>query len=225
MFFYFFMEKLHPIESLDLSTFGGRLKYCIAEKYSNVNNFAKLFNYNVAQIQQYVWNKKTPSIDKLLEFAKIGLDVNFLLFGDNISNNEDFLPKDNEEETLLVPEFTSPVRGGTWNMVENDRYRLVSVPKMLVKGIKQPAKVDVIGMSMAPEIKYRDTVFFDMEGVPKNNDVVICTYNGDTMIKRYKSKKSGITLESNNPKFEPIPVEEGKQFVIHGVVKRVIHNL
>lgn len=210
--------KKNP-NTIDTTTFEGRLEKEILEKYGSVYSFANKNGLVLNSIQNYVSGNSTPSVKVVMSFKDMGLNIDYIM------KDEDVVTVDAPKEifnTVLVKKFTSPVRGGTWNMIENSRFRYLPLPSNFIKGIKDPAIVDVVGDSMKPIIKFKDSVIFDLAAEAKDKDVVICTYEGNTIIKYFRNRKGVITLESENNSYEPIIVQS--ELTIHGVVKKVLHN-
>jgi DNA polymerase V len=59
---------------------------------------------------------------------------------------------------------------------------------------------------------------------PVNNRIVVAVINNEFTIKRFIQNSSGIRLvpESPNPRYKPIPIVEGVDFSIWGVVTHII---
>jgi SOS-response transcriptional repressor LexA len=200
-------------------TYHERLREEALAQFGSISEMCRRLGVPVTSMNAYFSGKVNPTLYVLNNWQEIGLDIHYILTGERSTEvHNEVVPT-----TKIIPHFTSPARGGTWNMVDNDNHRLVPIPTWQVKGISKPAMVEVIGDSMKPIIKYKDLVIFDMNAEAKHKDVVICTYDGDTMVKYYRVSKQGvITLESENKKHEPIIVKSDLK--IHGVVKKVIHN-
>jgi len=62
-----------------------------------------------------------------------------------------------------------------------------------------------------------------IEAVP--NKVVICALNGELTVKRLVSKQGQLVLMAENPLYPDIPLHEGIDMTIWGVVTNVIHAL
>lgn len=79
------------------------------------------------------------------------------------------------------------------------------------------------GRSMEPMIHNGDLVVAQKNRQAKDGDIVICTYGGVAMIKRFRQSTNDITLESLNKdkRFEPIPVKYSEDFNLAGVVRGV----
>lgn len=55
--------------------------------------------------------------------------------------------------------------------------------------------------------------------------VVVCALDGELTVKRLRSKEGKLVLAPENPDYPDIPLKEGVDMVIWGVVTSVIHNV
>ena len=55
--------------------------------------------------------------------------------------------------------------------------------------------------------------------------IVVCALDGELTVKRLRSKEGKLVLAPENPDFPDIPLNEGAEMVIWGVVTSVIHNV
>jgi len=64
----------------------------------------------------------------------------------------------------------------------------------------------------------------DRSIVPQNKMIVVAVLNNEFTVKRFISNSSGIRLmpESRNNKWKPIPITEGMDFKVWGVVTKII---
>lgn len=223
----FFSPLEKKTKVFDLSTFKGRLGKSISDLGISPRKFAIDSKIPYTTINTYLNTESEPTSETLKKLKSAGLNIDYLLNGkedkitweDNKSIDYSYIPRDISN----VFKFRIPVRGGSWNLVENSRHKIIPMHISLVKGIKEPAIVDVVGDSMYPKIHEKDSVIFDMAAQPKNNDIVVCTYESNTIIKYFRNHKGLIKLESENNSYAPIIVES--DLTIHGVVKKIIHNI
>ena len=59
----------------------------------------------------------------------------------------------------------------------------------------------------------------------KNRDIVVAVVEGDFVVKRYCPQGKKLFLIAENLNYLPIIIEEGTDFEIWGVVKKVIHHV
>lgn len=59
---------------------------------------------------------------------------------------------------------------------------------------------------------------------PANNSIVIAVVDNEFTVKRFYKNSSGIRLLPANEKYKPIPITEGMDFRVWGVVTQIIIN-
>lgn len=79
----------------------------------------------------------------------------------------------------------------------------------------------MLGAGIFPD----DLLIVDRSLTPKHGDVVIAVLNGELTVKRLHQTSRKTALMPENPEFQEIPVMEGMDFNIWGVVRFVIHPL
>jgi DNA polymerase V len=85
--------------------------------------------------------------------------------------------------------------------------------------------VRVEGDSMEPRIHCGELLVVDRMVETKDGDVVIARVGEEFMVKRLHTEDGGrITLLSENPAYEPIPVAEEMDFEVWGRVMYSIHR-
>jgi len=93
--------------------------------------------------------------------------------------------------------------------------------------IQHPAAtffVRVVGDSMiGAGIHSGDILIVDRSLEPTDKKVVIAIVNGELMVKRLRKLKGQLLLVPENDAYQPVPVEDGAEFEIWGVVITVIH--
>lgn len=82
----------------------------------------------------------------------------------------------------------------------------------------------VTGDSMIEEgIETDDLLVIDRALEPENGDLAVCCLDGEFTLKRINIRPNGdIFLMPSNPAYRPIPVTEGHELVIWGVVTYII---
>lgn len=80
------------------------------------------------------------------------------------------------------------------------------------------------GNSMEPKIHEGDYIIVKKQNTADNGDIVICTLNQKTIVKRYLNKGKMKFLESFNKKTNPLPtiVEPKDKFDINGIMVGLI---
>ena len=70
-----------------------------------------------------------------------------------------------------------------------------------------------------------DILIIDRSLTPKNQNVVIAVVNGEFTVKRLCISDGNVSLFPSNPKYKPILIMDGTDFMIWGVVTYAIHAL
>lgn len=85
--------------------------------------------------------------------------------------------------------------------------------------------VRVAGDSMlGARIEPGDILVVDRSLEPVSGKIVIAILNGEFTVKRIRFERGKITLLPENPDFPEIPVDEGSDFQVWGVVTYIIHK-
>jgi phage repressor protein C with HTH and peptisase S24 domain len=100
--------------------------------------------------------------------------------------------------------------------------RVRKVVRHLAKGNRYAIRV--IGDSMEPRIEDGDLVLVDYSKGPRPGNIVIALINGAAVVKEYLRQKGRVILRSTNPKYSDIEIAETDQFVIAGVVLRIVEG-
>lgn len=83
--------------------------------------------------------------------------------------------------------------------------------------------VRVSGDSMAGDgIGDGDLLIVDKSLAPYDGCIAICFVDGEFTVKRVKMEKSCVWLMPSNPKYKPIRVDAGNDFMVWGIVRHVI---
>ena len=70
-----------------------------------------------------------------------------------------------------------------------------------------------------------DVLVVDRSIEPKNNDIVLATFNNEFIVKRLYQRAGLIKLISENPIYPPIIIKERDDFAIWRVVTNSVHKL
>ena len=74
-------------------------------------------------------------------------------------------------------------------------------------------------------IHENDLLVIDRSLTASNNDLVVCTLNGDFTLKRIVFKDTHISLVPANRDFPIMNIDTSQDFEVWGVVKHVIHSV
>ena len=70
-----------------------------------------------------------------------------------------------------------------------------------------------------------DLLFVDRSIEARHKRIVVASINGQTTVKRLYKTKDKLALMPENPKYEPIPVQDGDDFLVFGVVTKSVKDL
>ena len=76
------------------------------------------------------------------------------------------------------------------------------------------------GNSMEPKIHEGDLVVAQKSEIAPDGTIIVCVYNDEVLIKKYKKEDNYMLLISLNDKYKPIYANE-KSFRIEGIVKSI----
>lgn len=92
------------------------------------------------------------------------------------------------------------------------------MPRPLSTFIIKVTGDSMIDAHILPESK----LVVDRSIKPRNNSIVVATINGEFTVKRFIKNSSGIRLMPANPRYQPIPITEGMEFAVWGVVTQIL---
>jgi len=111
------------------------------------------------------------------------------------------------------------VAAGAPLLAEENREGTLVVDPEMAKGRKTLFALRVKGDSMVDaHILPGDKVIVQQTTHADPGDVVVALLDGEATVKTFRKTGSKLTLEPANPKYRPIPVEEGRDFRIIGRV-------
>ena len=77
---------------------------------------------------------------------------------------------------------------------------------------------------MEPRIQDSDLILVNYLKEPRAGHIVIGLISGEAVVKKYLRQKGRVKLRSMNPKYADIEIAESNQFVIAGVVLRIVEG-
>lgn len=106
------------------------------------------------------------------------------------------------------------------NLDGNPEERIPIASKLIPCAVADSCLVLAFGNSMEPQIHEGDYIIVKKQDNADNGDIVICTYDKKTIVKKYFKSGSTILLESFNKKAKPYPiiVEDEKDLKINGIM-------
>lgn len=228
-----------------MDNFNNRLKQ--AMEYRNVKpaELSKLTNIGKSSISQWLAGKYSAKQDKIFVIAK-ALNVNpSWLIGANVPMSNETLPdkifnlssKLDEERQTNVYNYTEQqyheqnkiiqmpfknevklygaVSAGTGEYLLDNEPELVDYDGIVPE---HDFAVIVNGESMLPLFENGQIIFVKKTTEVRSGQVVIANYDQQAYVKKYVNDENGIRLVSLNKKYEDMPINEGHEMSIFGVV-------
>jgi DNA polymerase V len=129
-------------------------------------------------------------------------------------------------ERLSLPFFLSRVPAGFPSPAEDYVEGRIDLNRLLVTKPAATFMVQVIGDSMIGDGIHEGDRLVVVKGKKANiGSVVIAVLNGELMVKRFGKRDGRPILESSNPKYPTVEIQDGAELQIWGVVDYVIHPL
>jgi DNA polymerase V len=127
---------------------------------------------------------------------------------------------------LKLPYFGSKVSAGFVSPADDHLEAELDLNDHLIRHPAATFFVRAKGDSMQGEgIFDNDILIVDRSLTPQNNDVVIAAVAGELTVKRLIVKLGKPWLYPANPSYKPIPIKEGSELYIWGVVIHTIHKV
>jgi DNA polymerase V len=131
-----------------------------------------------------------------------------------------------EGDLPVLPYYEPRARAGFPSPAEDYSEKRIDLNHQLVKHPAATFFIRVVGDSMTGAgIQSGDVLVVDRSERPKDGTVVVAAVNGELVVKRLRRGKEGMGLLSENPDYGPVPVDEGTEVKVWGVVKHVIHSM
>ena len=133
----------------------------------------------------------------------------------------------NKVAPLSLPFFDIKLVAGFPVPLDNDELaQNIELLKMLCPNPDSSYLIRVTGDSMIESgINNGDILIVDKSNRhPSEHQAAVCELNGEYTVKRVVSTSEGLFLVPSNPDYPNIPVKEGDQFSVWGVVTYVIHK-
>ncbi|QLQ34172.1 MAG: translesion error-prone DNA polymerase V autoproteolytic subunit [Candidatus Thiothrix singaporensis] len=131
----------------------------------------------------------------------------------------------NDAPEVLLPLFASKVAAGFASPADDYIETSLDLNQYLIKHPAATFFLRVEGNSMlGAGIHDGDTLVVDRSLEARSGKVVIAAVNGELTVKRlHIGQQQRVTLLAENPDYPNIPIRDGMDFVIWGVVTNVIH--
>jgi repressor LexA len=134
-----------------------------------------------------------------------------------------FIKEEEDQNVVYLPLYGMAKCGPAGTILDGSPSRVVPVDPSMVKF---PAckgfMVEAKGDSMTDLIHPKDWLIVEKSNTPKTRDVVVCSNNGETLVKRFLPDGNGnVLLVSDNASYAPI-VADKDSLKIDGIVRSVL---
>jgi DNA polymerase V len=127
---------------------------------------------------------------------------------------------------LRLPLFSSSVAAGFASPADDHLETELNLNEYLIAHPSETFFVRAKGDSMQQAgIFDKDLLIVDRSLTPKDNDIVIAAVAGQLTVKRLVVKRGQPWLYPANPNYKPIPIKEGSELHVWGVVVHAIHRI
>ena len=127
---------------------------------------------------------------------------------------------------LRLPLFSSSVAAGFASPADDHLEAELDLYEYLITHPSETFFVRAKGDSMQQAgIFDKDLLIVDRSLTPKDNDIVIAAVAGQLTVKRLVVKRGEPWLFPANPNYKPIPIKEGSELHVWGVVVHAIHRI
>lgn len=140
------------------------------------------------------------------------------------SKLEFFIPQTPDGEGAVY--FDSGISAGFPSPAEDFKEERLSLDRELIKNKEATFFARVSGQSMVGAgMDDNDLLVIDRSLEPEHDKIAVCFLDGEFTVKRLQLKDDGLWLMPENPKYQPIKVNEENDFVIWGIVTNVIKRV
>ena len=127
--------------------------------------------------------------------------------------------------SLRLPLVSANVEAGFPSPADDHLERAIDLNEELVRNPAATFYVRVKGESMRDAgIHPGDLLMIDRSVTPADKQIVVAMIDGEFTVKRFRKRNGKITLEAENPAFQPIEVGEDQELTIWGAVTYIIHQ-
>jgi DNA polymerase V len=127
--------------------------------------------------------------------------------------------------SLKLPLVSASVEAGFPSPADDHLERGIDLNEELIRNPAATFYVRVKGESMRDAgIHPGDILIIDRSVTPVDRQIVVAMIDGEFTVKRFRKRNSKITLEAENPSFQPIEIGENQELTIWGAVTYIIHQ-
>jgi len=211
------------------NSFGELLKGWILKGYKNIRAFERVSDIPYPSLQNYIRGNRNPSVEVLFKLQSMGFDAF------NAAGRQDFLEESKRqiskekkleaadafaEELASIDDLFRFVRlldvrasAGQGTVVhsedEEDQYAF-NKRWLRMKGLTnvELSVIHVSGDSMEPILGDSDVILIRHNCELVHGKIFVINHGGEIFVKRTKLTKAGWLMCSDNPKYDPILMDE-----------------
>lgn len=137
-----------------------------------------------------------------------------------------FLGPATQPSTLKLPLFTSKVPAGFPSPADDHLEAAIDLNRLCVQNPPATFFVRVEGHSMTGAgINDGDMLVVDRSLTAKHNSIVVAVVDGEVTVKCLDLSRGAVCLRARNPDYPDLPIKEGMDLHIWGVVAHVVRSL
>lgn len=126
---------------------------------------------------------------------------------------------------IRLPLFDAAVSAGFPSPADDYLQARLSLDELIIRNPSATFFVKVEGHSMTDAGIYpNDILVVDRSKEARPFDVIVAILEGAFTVKRLMREGEHYFLKAENPDYKPIPIDEHSDFMVWGVVIRVIHD-
>jgi len=130
------------------------------------------------------------------------------------------------QKGLVLPIYTTQTQPAALSQAEDTQSETFDFIEHLIKNSSATFLVKMTDDSMTGAgIMPNDILLLERGAEPTHEDIVLAVVDGEFTIKRLVRKPNRIELKPENPKYQPIKIDDESELNIWGVVKHAIHQL
>jgi DNA polymerase V len=195
--------------------------------YGEVTKVVRIPESKVAEVKQWLATQSATHLDESIEEASAAEDVRAQLQTLAKNSAQVFLaPKPlSAYQESGVPLYSHKVVAGFPSPADDYIEAHLNLNDKLIKNKEATFLLKVQGDSMKKiGIFDGDILVVDKSIKPTDGKIVIAALDGQLTVKRLSLKSTGTWLVPENDQYPPIPVKEGSDIVIWGVVTSTIRQ-
>ena len=143
----------------------------------------------------------------------------------NPNNSKDYIVLDTPDNNIVyIGKYGDAQCGPNGLMLDGNTQEHIPIASSLLRFPSSEAFIVVAkGDSMEPKISAGDIIIAKKQNSAEHGDIVVCTLNGNVIVKKYVSLGNHLSLVSlNQEKYHPITIGTDVDFSIAGVVKNIL---